>query len=157
MTHTTIPTTTLITHDQFAKSLMAHLDASTANISHDVSERLRFARERALTAQKSTVLLASTAPAWQLQTQTNGSLALGGSQHEHRMGSGFNFDLFGKWGSILPLTALVIGLFAINHFQTDMRAKELADIDSALLTDDLPPAAYADQGFGQFLKLQTGR
>ncbi|MEN9586807.1 MAG: hypothetical protein RIT15_382, partial [Pseudomonadota bacterium] len=29
--------------------------------------------------------------------------------------------------------------------------------DAALLTDDLPPSAYADQGFGQFLKLQTER
>jgi len=157
MTHTTIPTTTFITHDQFAKRLMAHLDTSTLNVSDDVSERLRFARERALGAQKITVLQAATAPAWQLQTQSNGSLAMGGFHHDHGMRSGFNFDLFGKWSSILPLAALVIGLFAINHFQSDMRAKELADIDSALLTDDLPPAAYADQGFGQFLKLQSGR
>jgi Protein of unknown function (DUF3619) len=149
MTHTTIPTTTFITHDQFAKRLMAHLDTSTLNVSDDVSERLRFARERALGAQRTALLPTSTTPAWQLQAQTNGSLALGGSN--------FNFDLFGKWSSILPLAALVVGLFAINHLQSDIRAKELADIDSALLTDDLPPSAYADQGFGQFLKLQSGR
>jgi hypothetical protein len=34
----------------------------------------------------------------------------------------------------------------------DDRANELAEIDSALLIDDLPPAAYADPGFLQFLK-----
>jgi hypothetical protein len=28
----------------------------------------------------------------------------------------------------------------------------LAEVDSALLIDDLPPAAYADPGFLQFLK-----
>jgi hypothetical protein len=34
----------------------------------------------------------------------------------------------------------------------DNRANELAEVDSALLIDDLPPAAYADPGFLQFLK-----
>jgi hypothetical protein len=34
----------------------------------------------------------------------------------------------------------------------DDRANELAEVDSALLIDDLPPAAYADPGFLQFLK-----
>jgi hypothetical protein len=28
----------------------------------------------------------------------------------------------------------------------------VAEFDQALLTDDLPPAAYADPGFVQFLK-----
>jgi hypothetical protein len=36
--------------------------------------------------------------------------------------------------------------------QDDNRAEELAAIDSALLTDDLPPAAYTDPGFAQYLK-----
>ena len=78
----------------------------------------------------------------------------GGNNGSGSAMGGFNFDFFSKLSSLLPLLALIAGLFAINHFQTDMRAKELAEIDSALLTDDLPPAAYADQGFGQFLKLQ---
>lgn len=149
MTHTT---TTFITQDQFAKALIARLDTGTADVSHDISERLRFARQRALSSQKlaQTQVATQTAPAW--QTQAGGSLAVGGGTG-HGLG-GFNFDFFSKWSSILPLLALVAGLFAINQFQTDMRAQEVAEIDSALLTDDLPPAAYADQGFGQFLKLQ---
>ena len=37
--------------------------------------------------------------------------------------------------------------------QVDNRANELAaEVDAALLTDDLPPAAYTDPGFAQFLK-----
>jgi Protein of unknown function (DUF3619) len=156
MTHTT---TTYITQDQFAKALIARLDTGAADVSHDVSERLRFARQRAVDNQKlaRTQTVTHTAPAW--QAQASGSLAMGsgngGSHDANGNGlNGFNFDFFSKWSSLLPLLALVAGLFAINHFQTDMRAKEVAEIDSALLTDDLPPAAYADQGFGQFLKLQ---
>ncbi len=29
---------------------------------------------------------------------------------------------------------------------------EVAEVDAALLTDDLPPSAYADPGFLQYLK-----
>ena len=52
----------------------------------------------------------------------------------------------------MPLIALVVGLVAINMVQNDNRAQELAEVDAALLTDDLPPNAYADPGFIQFLK-----
>jgi hypothetical protein len=36
--------------------------------------------------------------------------------------------------------------------QNEHRAHEVAEVDAALLTDDLPPSAYADPGFIQFLK-----
>ena len=32
-----------------------------------------------------------------------------------------------------------------------------AEVDAALLTDDLPPAAYADPGFAQYLKSSGNR
>ena len=48
--------------------------------------------------------------------------------------------------------ALVAGLALIQNIMDDDRANELAEIDSALLVDDLPPSAYADPGFLQFLK-----
>jgi hypothetical protein len=135
--------TIFITQDQFAKSLIERLDASTEMPSPDITERLRFARERALGAQK----IASPEAAWSLAPQASGTFALGGGK----------FDLFSKWGSLLPLLALVFGLIFITQLQNDYRAKEVADIDAALLTDDLPPAAYADSGFGQFLKTQAGQ
>jgi hypothetical protein len=55
------------------------------------------------------------------------------------------------------LLALVLGLIAINTIQNDDNANELAEIDAALLTDDLPPAAYTDPGFAQFLKMNSGQ
>ena len=60
--------------------------------------------------------------------------------------------LLGRIGSVLPLFALVAGLLFINSMQNEDRARELAEVDAALLTDDLPPAAFADPGFLQFLK-----
>ena len=54
--------------------------------------------------------------------------------------------------SAVPLLALVVGLVVINTAQDERSANDVAEVDSALLTDDLPPAAYADPGFVQFLK-----
>jgi hypothetical protein len=47
---------------------------------------------------------------------------------------------------------LAAGLILIHTVQNDWRATEVAEVDAALLTDDLPPSAYADPGFVQFLK-----
>jgi hypothetical protein len=46
------------------------------------------------------------------------------------------------------------GLIVITTLQEDNRTDELAEVDAALLTDDLPPAAYTDPGFAQFLKTE---
>ena len=68
--------------------------------------------------------------------------------------------LFRSWGrlaSALPLVMLAAGLVAINVIQNDNRAAEVAEVDAALLTDDLPPAAYADPGFMQYLSVTGDR
>lgn len=135
--------TRFITQDQFAKSLTQRLDEIVETTNPNITERLRFARERALHAQKTIVLHT----AWSLAPQTNASFALNGR----------NSDLFNKLGMMIPLLALIVGLIVITQLQNDYRAKEIADVDAALLIDDLPPSAYADQGFGQFLKLQAER
>ena len=59
--------------------------------------------------------------------------------------------------SVLPLVALVAGLVLINGIQNEDRANEVAEVDTALLTDDLPPAAYTDSGFIQYLKSAAHR
>ncbi|MDI9333703.1 MAG: DUF3619 family protein [Cytophagales bacterium] len=139
MTHKTI----FVTQDHFAANLMAHFNAVTNSVTPDIAERLRFARQRALDAQKVAQLATTTS----LAPQTGGTAVWGGGR----------FDFFSKWSTVLPLIALIVGLIAINQVQNDYRAKELADIDAEILIDDLPPVAYTDQGFGQFLKSQMGR
>ena len=57
--------------------------------------------------------------------------------------------------SVLPLVALVAGLVTISVWQDEDRTAEVADVDAALLTDELPPAAYTDPGFAQFLKREA--
>jgi hypothetical protein len=59
---------------------------------------------------------------------------------------------FGRLSSTLALCMLVFGMLGISEAQSEMRARELAEVDVALLTDELPPAAFADPGFLQFLQ-----
>ena len=129
--------------DRFGLRVAAHLSELADDLPHDVCERLRVARQQAL-AQHRRML---GREAVQATLVTGASVAtLGGP-----------INPWGRMGLVLPLLALVLGMFAIDVVQSDSRAKELAEIDVAILTDDLPPAAYADPGFAQFLKLNAPR
>lgn len=130
------------TQDEFGLRIAAQLNAASLELPHDISERLRAARTRAITARLK--------PQTRLQTSTavipqNGAalLSFGGDE---------GLNIWSRLASLLPLIALVAGLALIQNIMDDDRANELAEIDSALLVDDLPPAAYADPGFLQFLK-----
>ena len=61
------------------------------------------------------------------------------------------------WGGLalrvlLPLALLLGSGAVIYNWQQDQRAAELVEIDSMLLTDDLPIDAYLDRGFQTWLK-----
>ncbi|OUM02804.1 DUF3619 family protein [Variovorax sp. JS1663] len=135
--NTTLSTTSAAIEERFARRVAVRLSAGTQDLPHDIGERLRAAREQAL-ARRKVVRLLQTTPA---VVQNGGTAALGA----------------GWWtriGSVIPLIALVAGLLVITTLQEDNRANELAEVDAALLTDDLPPAAYTDPGFAQFLKAE---
>jgi len=112
----------------------ARLSAGTDELSWEVRERLRVARVQALQVRQKE----ATAP---VIVDRGGAATLGEGM-----------SLWRSIASVLPLLVLAAGLVLLHGFQGDRRASELAEVDAALLTDDLPPAAYADPGFVQFLK-----
>ena len=130
-----------VLQDRFALKTVSYLSAGTADLPHDISERLRAARAQAVSQRKIA------------KTQTASHVVNAGSSAALTWGSDEGLGWWGRLGLVLPLVALVVGLLAINSFQDDNRAQELAEVDAALLTDELPPAAFADPGFVQFLKL----
>jgi Protein of unknown function (DUF3619) len=125
--------------DRFGLKVVAHLDDQP--LPHDISERLRVARQQAMAQRK---LVAVT------QTQAAPSVFASGSAAV--LGGGEGFSWFNRFAGALPLLALVVGLVVINATVNDDRANELAEVDTQLLTDDLPPAAHTDPGFAQYLK-----
>jgi len=121
--------------EQFGRRVAARLSAGNLELSHDIGERLRAARVQAV-ARRKTLPQLRPAP----EVLSNGPVAA--------LGGGW----WTRIGSVVPLVALVAGLVVISVIQDESRTNELAEVDSALLTDDLPPAAYTDPGFAQFLK-----
>ena len=133
----------LVAQDRFGLQVAARLSDAADELPYDISERLRAARTRALSQRRSAAQTASS-------VTRSGSAATLTFGTEH-------LNWWDRVAAAAPLLALVLGLVAINVIQNDKRASEIAEIDAALLTDDLPPAAYADPGFTQFLKSRAGQ
>jgi hypothetical protein len=133
-----------LAQDRFGLRIAARLSDAADNLPYDISERLRAARAQALGGRR--IALARKATGVAVSGRT-GTLTFGAEK----------LSDWGRIATVIPLLALVLGLIAINTIQNDDNANELAEIDAALLTDDLPPAAYTDPGFAQFLKMNSGQ
>ena len=152
---------------RLALQLTAGLSERAEHLPHDISERLRVAREQALVRAREvsrsaaapavvatgggTIALErarlsrrlSTAPA--VQAQASGTAVLSGPP-----------SLWLRLASFLPLVVLAAGMVLIDHVNVREEISAAAEIDAALLADDLPPAAYLDPGFSEFLKAPDG-
>lgn len=126
---------------RFAYHIRQALNESLADLAPETLERLATARKAALRAQKLSQPLRQ--PAWQPELARAGS---GGNDDEPRFG-------FARVGLIFS-ALLVVGacLTGLYQFEQQQRIEELADMDTGVLTDDLPISAYADQGFNAYLK-----
>lgn len=126
--------------DRYGLRLASRLNEGAENVPHVIAERLRAARVRAVAQRKR--IHTATAPA--SFSVSGGALAFGPEDE----GLGW----LTRISSVLPLIALVAGLLALQIGLDNQAADELAEVDAAILADDLPPAAYSDPGFAQFLK-----
>ncbi len=158
---------------RFAQRLSARLDEGAQQLPHDIAERLRVARQQAVAAAQAQRGLAArpAAAAGLVTVASPAGLALAGASgsggasmaglglaHATRRGGRLDDrdpDDHTSWlvrlASLLPLLALLAGLWGINHWAHREQVQAAAEVDTALLTDDLPPAAYADPGFEEYL------
>lgn len=123
---------------RFALRVAARLSERAETLEPDLSERLRVAREQALERAR-TVRRAESVPA---RVGTSGGAAV--------LGNGPRWWM--KLAAVVPVLALIAGLMLIQQAETEAQISTAAEIDAALLTDDLPPTAYSDAGFAEFLK-----
>jgi hypothetical protein len=119
---------------QFARRIRSLLDQST-QLERTMADRLRAARELALSRQRPepTPVLA-----WA----------------DNVFGNGWG------WGGLsarvlLPAAVLIVAVAGIYNWQEKQRLAEIVEIDSQLLTDDLPIDAYLDRGFENWLKTRA--
>ena len=137
----TSTTATTADMDLWGRTLAAQLNVASQDLGHDIGERLRVARQMALKSRPMPQRLMRHS----LAVQANGTFS--GPPDE-------GLNLWRILASALPLLALVSGLMFIQTLQQDLAESDIASLDSALLLDELPPDAYTDPGFVQFLKIQ---
>ncbi len=56
-----------------------------------------------------------------------------------------------RMGLALPLLALVLGLIVLWQTEEKQHISDIAEIDAAVLSDELPLSAYMDHGFNAYL------
>ena len=154
---------------RFAMRLTSRLDDGAQALPHDITERLRVAREQAVRAARESRLGLSAAGEQAIATagghtvtgvSAQGTAVLGGwneAEHARQPSHGRNLDdgpVAWRWriASALPIVALAAGLWLVHSFHSQEKVEAAADIDTAILSDDLPPDAYADPGFEEFLR-----
>lgn len=136
--NTTRQTFELNSEDQFGKRYASLLSDGSNGLPHEISERLKSSRMLALS--KRSVIKAETASSV-VGFSTTAALHAGGEK----------FSWWSRLAATIPLFALVAGLMAIQHVQDEFWADEIASVDAELLSDELPPSAYTDPGFVQYL------
>ena len=124
---------------RFGVRVASMLGERAQSTAPDISERLRFAREQALSRAQA---------ARRVQTAVGPVVVGRGRAAVLANPLGWWFKL----GSAAPLALLVLGLAGIAHVHDKAQIAAVAEVDAALLSDDLPPAAYTDPGFAEYLK-----
>lgn len=120
----------------FGYKIRAALNENIDNLPAQSIQRLATARKLALARKK--------APS---------GLALFQARFATHAGHFFNdpFAWLARIGATIPMIVLVVGLIGIYEAEEAQRISDLAELDAAVLADELPLSAYADDGFNAFL------
>lgn len=162
---------------QFALQVRRVLDESAEHLPYRVSHRLEAARQAALAAMPRTQALAlekaagsvavapvAVAPVGAAPVPVLPGVSAQGAASAATLSAGTGFPTptattrgaRSRWLragiALLPLVLVALGLLGISIWHELDVADETADVDLAVLTDDVPISAYADRGFGVFLK-----
>ncbi len=127
--------------ERFGKRIAQFLDSQSQNLSGDIQDRLSQARALAISRAKP-----EPDPVFAAQWQT---------AHRGFSIPQFNTPIWSFTSWLIPIAVVMFGLIAITKWQEDLRIQDIAIVDIALLTDDVPPDAFMDNGFMAFLKLKT--
>ena len=129
--------------DRIGSAVREYLDGSAAQLPSRITDRLYHARLSAMAARKQEFIP-------QLERVLRPQLAF------NQGGSGSQpSSYWNRLSWFAPFIVLALGLLAISEWQQDARINDIAAVDIALLSDDVPPDAYIDSGFLAFLKLSS--
>ncbi|MEZ5660492.1 MAG: DUF3619 family protein [Burkholderiaceae bacterium] len=134
-----------------AYSIRNALDESTSRLTEAQASRLSQARARALSAMPAQAPARVHGFAQMQPDLARGARAsrAGGRSRRAQDGPPWIMRLA---LTAAPLALVAVGALALLRWSDDQRLEALAELDKAVLLDDVPLAGYADAGFGVFLK-----
>ncbi|MPV60934.1 hypothetical protein CFB46_15970 [Burkholderia sp. HI2761] len=132
---------------EFALKVRRALDERAAALPAATTDRLAVARRAALARKKPE---AATAPVF-VPAFAGAAGAYGLTPANHAPTGRPHASLARRLLRAWPLALLLAGLVGIAYWEDMQRTAELADIDAAMLSDDLPLNAYLDHGFNAYL------
>jgi len=119
---------------ELARKIVQHLDYGVDQLEPRARARLFAARQSALSHyREQPVAVAGLAWAGQVAARITG----------HR---------YASTRQLAAISLLVVALAGIAYWQSNGVTNEATDIDTGLLTDELPINAYLDKGFDSWLK-----
>lgn len=127
----------------FAYKVRHALNEQLDTLPASTTDRLAAARAAALARKK------ADAPLRVKQAELVAATAGGGFFASQQ------FPWLTRLGVIIPLLMLVIGMGGIYHHEQQRRIAEIAELDAAVLSDELPLSAYLDHGFNAYLANQS--
>jgi hypothetical protein len=120
---------------ELARKLVQHLDHGVDRLAPDVRERLATARRAALS-----------------QYREQSAPVLGLSWAGQAIGR-LSANRFYEGRSLVVVATFMLALAGIAWWQVSINpVNDTAEIDTSLLTDELPVNAYLDKGFDSWLK-----
>ncbi len=66
----------------------------------------------------------------------------------------FSAPALARFAVVAPMLALVIGMGGVYQVEQQQRIAAMAEIDAAVLADELPLTAYLDHGFNAYVESQ---
>ena len=120
--------------DRLGAALAKPLQHQADALPPEITARLEAARHQALAAAR------ATREASAVQLSGDGQAVLNGPGGKRRLGL--------AW---IPALVLVLGLGVLSQGQWLQQVLGLGEVDTELLKDQLPPNAYGDPGFNEYL------
>ncbi len=121
-----------------AGKLTGYLDRSAAELRPGLAYRLQRARAEALARLSEPERASALAPAF----FARGSGTVGGGPR----------PFYQQWKFWLAILLLATAVFGTEQWRAYQQVQELEDLDSQILTSDLPIDAYLDRGFQNWLR-----
>ncbi|GGB83771.1 DUF3619 family protein [Pseudoduganella buxea] len=125
----------------FAYRVRHALNEKLDDLPASTTQRLAAARQAAVARKKAHVEVRVTRSA-----TATASAGAGGGMFSQPI------NWLSRFGVVLPLLMVIGGMVGVYQYEQQQSIAELAELDAALLSDELPLSAYLDNGFNAYLE-----